>query len=143
MQRKVLVLTSIVEFVFVMLGLFVLGFIDTLTPPENLGFVPNAITGLTTLSGILTALTGFWLTHLYQNNAEPDKNWLKVRLVLSMFLLFISLASVMGALMRLAYAEVWLAYKYSIGGTIVILLLFADVFLLTVMQYMAENYEMK
>jgi 4-hydroxybenzoate polyprenyltransferase len=43
---------------------------------KDITFVPNAVTGLTTFSGILIAAIGFWMLHVYSRLSESSKKWM-------------------------------------------------------------------
>ena len=67
-------------------------------PLEQPEYVPNVVAGCATLSGILAAFTGFWLTHIYSNASEQTKKWLSKRIAVVVPLIGFSLTVVLGGL---------------------------------------------
>ena len=62
--------------------LIAIGIWQTLNEPIiNPDYIPNVITGLTTLSGILTALAGYWLSQEEKPRDKKARKWAKERAV--------------------------------------------------------------
>lgn len=96
-------------------------------PPEN-NFVPNAVTAYTTMTGILTAFVGFWLTHVYSNLKDPEtRKWMSKRIKAIVLVVSIGLLFVMISLSDLVYGHLESAHKTALFGTGLVLLAFIEV----------------
>jgi len=129
-QKAVVVNFVYVEIIWtIAFGLICLfSFIQLKNAPMNISYIPNAITGLTTFSGILTAFVGFWLTR--QNNNPGDKitrKWMREREAAIVLTLVSGLLLVAGGLTSLIYRPIEFAFQVSILGTLIIIWAIGDV----------------
>ena len=111
---------------FVIICLF--SFIQMENAPMNISYIPSAITGLTTFSGILTAFVGFWLTR--QNNNPGDeqtRKWMRAREEVIVLTLVFGLLLIAGGLTSLIYRPIEFAFQVSILGTLIIIWAIGDV----------------
>jgi hypothetical protein len=110
---------------FVIAGL---GFWQTFGEPIiHFDYIPNAITGLTTLSGILTALAGYWLSQIEKPKDKKTKRLAKERSVLIIMTLLSGLLLVAGSLTSLVYRPALFAFQISVLGTLIILWAVVDI----------------
>lgn len=100
-------------------------------PLEQPEYVPNVVAGCATLSGILAAFTGFWLTHIYSNASEQTKKWLSKRIAVVVPLIGFSLTVVLGGLNGLVYDTAEIALRRALFGTDLILLVDFEVSFMT------------
>lgn len=116
------------EIFLLILGILIISSILTSSQPLENSYVPNAITSLTTLTGILAAFIGFWLTHAYSNpKDEESKKWMNGRIKVIVFLVSISLILVGTASTELAYGRLENAFKFANSGTIIVSLVLAEI----------------
>ena len=92
---------------------------------------PNAVTGFATMTGILSAFTGFWLTHLYTTSNDKTKEWLAKRIAIIVFVIGLSLMSVLGSLSELVFGSGESATQRAIFGTDLVLLADLEVVFMT------------
>jgi len=104
-------------------------------------YVPNAVSGLATMSGILTAFIGFWFTFVFSHASEQSKKfiggWRGYRLVALVIALFIGLVSVIGGLSSLVQ-ENYNAFQITLAGTGIILTVLFDVAFLIFVNFLFE-----
>jgi len=101
------------------------------SPIEKPQYVPNFVTGCTTLSGILSAFTGFWLSHIYSDSSEKTKKWLSKRIAFLVFLIGFSLISVFGGSNELLYGTVEASVRDVNLGMVLVLLVDFEVCFMT------------
>ena len=102
-------------------------FAQYLQVPMKSDYVPTAITGLTTLSGILTAFVGFWLSRQENPEDEETRKWMKERSVTIILILVIGLLLVAGGLTSLVYQTLAFAFNVTLLGTLMIVWVVFDV----------------
>ena len=124
-EQKYSALIDIFSLIF---GVVVLrGLNTTVNLPQ---YVPNAVTGLATLSGIFTTFIGFWITYAYLHSNEQAKKyisgWKNYRFALIIFFLFLGLLFILGSITQLVYGN-YNSFQTSLIGTSIILAVLFDV----------------
>lgn len=104
--------------------------ISTLSfPAVHTEFVPQAVTGLATVSGILVASIGFWLNHSLKDVETVPKKWLSVRFIVIILVILFGILSVVGSLTNLVYGDLNNSYHFSIlGVSLIVMVLFEIMF---------------
>ena len=121
------------EIFWIIFGILVSFMVLTDPLPLENNFVPNAVTALTTLAGILTAFIGFWLTHAYSNlKDEKSKKWMSKRIKAIVIAVGLSLIFVTGAPNDLAHGNLQSAYKSALLGTTIIVLALVEIIFIIV-----------
>lgn len=116
------------EAIFLVIAFLSVAIINNIkTPMTNPTFVPSAVTGLTTVSGILTAFIGFWLSNEGKPADAYTKRVMAWRTIAVISILLFSLLLVVSGLAYLVYGSVESAFKLSICGTLFIMLVALDV----------------
>ncbi|MDR2203621.1 MAG: hypothetical protein LBE76_04920 [Nitrososphaerota archaeon] len=82
----------------------------------NLTYVPSAVTGFTTISGIIIAFIGLLISHIYTQERTDRKIWTKYRFLMVIATVFMSMVFVIGGLVKLAEGNLILAYKLASIG---------------------------
>jgi len=93
-------------------------------------YVPNVVTGLATVAGILTAFVGFWIAHIYSNFEIKSKKFLFSRMTKMVAILFFGLLIVVFGLSTMVYGNPRASYAISLLGTAVTILVSIDVLVL-------------
>jgi predicted signal transduction protein with EAL and GGDEF domain len=132
MKRKIFAILSNVPFASFELALIAIAVVmflslrsyGSLTHPE---YVSNAVTGCATMTGVLSAFTGFWLTHIYTNTNAKTKEWLTKRIAIIVVMIGFSLLVILGSLNELVYGNTEIAMQRAIFGTSLILLVDLEV----------------
>lgn len=98
----------------------------------NQSNVPNVVTGLAAVAGILTAFVGFWIVHLYSQETDfGNKLFLFRRMVGMISVLFGGLFFVILGLVLMAVTSTLLvSFVFSVIGITIIVLVAVDVLLL-------------
>lgn len=104
--------------------------------PMKLDYVPNAITGLTTLSGILTAFVGVWLSRQENPGDEETRKWMQERSVSIILVIVTGLLLVAGGLSSLVYQSLEFAFQVTMIGTLMVVWTVFDVLLFQVFSCM-------
>ncbi len=117
---------DIIVFVMaIIVGLGILSYPITYPTPRT-DYIPNAVTGLTTLSGILIAFIGLWLSRIYAQPQFEKKIWTIYRLLISIAVVFNGLIFVMIGVHQLVFGSLLLAYESALFGTMLMALLLFD-----------------
>jgi peptidoglycan biosynthesis protein MviN/MurJ (putative lipid II flippase) len=95
--------------------------------PMKSDYVPTAMTGLTTLSGILSAFVGVWLSRQENPSDEKTRKWMKERSVSIIAVLVFGLLFVAGGLTSLVYQTLAFAFNVTVLGTLMIVWVVVDV----------------
>ena len=111
------IVLSIIYFVIAGVGFWQ----SSAEPVIHLDYIPNAITGFTTLSGILTALAGYWLSREEKPSDKKMRKLAKERALTIISALVIGLLLVAGGLSSLVYRPPLFAFDLSVLGTLIIL----------------------
>lgn len=116
------------EIFWIILGvLFVFEVLRSPSPSED-NFIPNAVTGLTTMLGILTGFIGFLLNYTYSNLKDNEiKKWLSKRIKAIVFVVCVGLTFAFGSFSDLVYGRLESAYKTASIGAGIIFLAFAEI----------------
>jgi len=96
-------------------------------PPENPNFVPNAINGLATISGILTAFTGYLITYIIPRIPDTPKIWIGKRIAVILCSIAFGLLFVIGGLTELVYGSMKESYISALFGTMWLTIVFFEV----------------
>jgi uncharacterized membrane protein len=121
------------ELAVVVIGVFLIFYSIFYSPTfKNPVNIPNAVTGFATMTGILSAFTGFWINHLYANSDDKIKEWLNPRIGVIVFVVGLSLLCILGSLTSLVYRDAETAMKTAVFGTYLIFLVELEVVFLTV-----------
>jgi hypothetical protein len=102
-------------------------FMQYLQVPMRFEYIPSAVTGFTTLSGILTAFVGFWLSRQENPGDDETRKWMQERSVTIILVLVMGLLLVAGGLSSLVYQSLAFAFQLSILGTLIIIWAVFDV----------------
>ena len=94
-------------------------------------YVPNAVTGFATASGVLAAFTGFWLTHIYGNASQQTKKWLLKRIAVLVPLIGFCLLIVFGGLYQLVFGSIEQAMAEASLGTALLIVVDFEVSYMT------------
>ena len=97
-------------------------------PLENPDFVPSAVNGLATMSGILTAFTGYLLTYLIPRIPDTPKAWISKRIIAILFAMFCGLLGVILGLSQLVFGSLEGSYNSALYGTFLIFVASFEVF---------------
>lgn len=121
------------EFIYFDIAFIIIGclmVISTLSfPAVHTEFVPQAVTGLATVSGILVASIGFWLNHSLKDVETVPKKWLSVRFIVIILVILFGILSVVGSLTNLVYGDLNNSYHFSIlGVSLIVMVLFEIMF---------------
>jgi uncharacterized membrane protein len=101
-------------------------------PLDHPEYVPNAVTGLTTLSGILAAFSGFWLIHIYSTALEQTKKWLSKRIAVIVPLIGLCLLAISGSLSELVYGTLESAMQRASFALLLMVLVDFEICFMTV-----------
>jgi ABC-type Fe3+-siderophore transport system permease subunit len=93
-------------------------------------YVPNVVTGFTTISGIIIAFIGLLISNRYTQKQADQQIWTKNRFLGIIAAVFLSIVLVISGLFMLANGDLALAYKLSSMGTALIFWLLFDVAML-------------
>lgn len=96
-------------------------------PPKNPNFVPNAVNGLVTISGIMTALIGYLITYLIPRIPDTPKVWIGKRITVVLLSIAFGLLFVINGLHELVVGSMDGSYKSALFGTILLILTFVEV----------------
>lgn len=117
-----------IEIFLIIFGIVMLFLIPNNPPPPENNFVPNAVTGYTTMAGILTAFIGFWLTHAYSNiKNEETKKWMSKRVKAIVVVVGFGLLFIGGSFLDLVYGRLESAYKTALFGIAIIVVAFMEI----------------
>jgi len=117
-----------IELFVIALGFFITFGIASSPTPTEPNFVPNAVTGLTTIAGVLTAFIGFWLIYAYSHvNDEASKKWLSKRIKVVVLVIGFSLLFIVGSFTDLVYGRLESAYKTALFGTAMLMLVLNEI----------------
>jgi hypothetical protein len=106
----------------------ILSFIQYRQVPIRIEYIPNAVTGFTTLSGILTAFVGFWVARQHENPGDEEtRKWMQERSITMITVIVVGLLIVAGGLSSLVYQSLEFALQLSILGTLMIIWAASDV----------------
>ena len=95
---------------------------------ENPDFVPNAVNGLATMSGIMTAFTGYLLTYLIPRIPDTPKAWISKRIIAVLISMIVGLLSVILGLSELVFGSLKESYNSALYGTFLIFVASFEVF---------------
>jgi hypothetical protein len=116
------------ELVFFGLFLFLIIFSSSPNPQlDNPEYVPDAVTGIATIGGTITAFTGYLLSHLLKRIKDTPKKWIGKRVVVIVILLGFGLIFLMFGFQELVYGSLQGAYNGATFGVVLILLAFFEV----------------
>jgi hypothetical protein len=105
----------------------------------QLEYVPNAVTGFTTISGIIIAFVGLLVFHMYTQERADRKIWTNMRFLMVIATVFASIMFVIGGLVQLANGELIWAYNLASIGTISTFFLFFDVAIMMFVDLMKDE----
>src|SRR4030067_2250745 len=98
-----------------------LSFIQYQQVPMRLDYIPSAVTGFPTLSGILTAFVGFWVSRQGTPADEKTRKWMQEREVTIILIITSGLLLVAGGLSFLGFQSLTFAFPLSILGTLMVI----------------------
>lgn len=102
------------------------------TRPINTIYIPNAVTGLATLSGILVVSIGFWLNYIMQGKTDFEEKWLGKRILVIVLLIALGLVLILDSVVGLVRKSLFESYTFAIFGTFIIILVLLEVIFLVV-----------
>ncbi len=111
-------------------------------PIKNPDYVPNAITGLATMSGIMTAFTGYLITYIIERLTDTPKEWLSKRIIVVVFSMGIGLLFVMIGLSQLVFGSMETAYYGTMFGTILVILPFFEIMFMVIVKELTQITDM-
>jgi hypothetical protein len=135
---KVTLLNFIEFFLVIVLSVFLVIFVLFPGDQNHPEFIPNAISGLTTMSGILTAFVGYWLVHFFNSTDGKNKILFKRRLVVIIISIFIGLLAVVSSSLYLVYENSEGAFTLAISGLAIILCTVIEIFLIILALYFPQ-----
>ena len=107
--------------IFIFFGFLVVMFL-VYTPQYEMSNVPIAVSGLTTISGILVAFVGFSLTHAYSSHDNYQfRRWFKRRVTIITLPVIIGLMFIASAYICLVQNQLSLSFKFASTGFFLIL----------------------
>jgi len=122
-----------VEIFWIIFGILLLFMVLTNPLPLENNFVPNAVTGFTTMAGILAAFIGFWLTHAYSNLKDKEsRKWMGRRIKAIVIAVSLGLLFVVGASNDLAHGNLQGAYEFAMLGTTIIVVVLIEIMFIIV-----------
>lgn len=110
---------------------------------KNLNFVSDAINGFVTMSGILTAFTGYLITHLIPRLKDTPKKWIGKRIAVIIVAIAFGLVFVMLGLAGLVFGSLEGAYNTALFGTFLIILVFFEVMFMVVIREMEQTTNLR
>lgn len=121
------------QFIYFDIAFIIIGSLLVITvlslPTVHTEFVPQAVTGLATVSGILVATIGFWLNHSLKDVETLPKKWLSVRFIVIILVILFGIISVVGSLTNMVYGDLNSSYHFSIlGVSLIVMVLFEIMF---------------
>ena len=131
-----------IETILVLLFFVILFGISSNPPPENPEFVPDAVNGIATVSGILTAFTGYLISFIIPNLPDTPKKWLSLRIISVIIILAFGLLFVMIGFSELVFGSMEGAYKSALFGTSLTLLAFFEVMFMVVIRESEQTTNM-
>ena len=95
--------------------------------PSNYTFVPNVVTGLSTLSGVLSAFGLYWLSQKFANKktSRKDLSWYRIRLIVT--LIFLGFIFLTISYSDLLFGNLNLSWREAFMGTDFIILALFDI----------------
>lgn len=120
---------KLIDAVFLVFGVIMIIVVATNPLPEdlNLRYVPDAVKGLTTLTGILVAFMGFTITYTYSRSEIPEfRNWMRSRVPYALFLIGVTILIIVGAYTDLVHSRLAQSYMMIQLSVLIISILFAD-----------------
>lgn len=107
------------EVIIIIVGsLWIIYAIFFASTPSTMTYVPNVITSFATLSGILTAFIGFWLTQTYLSTKKvAEKKWIRARIKVIAIIIAYGQILIWISITRLLYEEFEYALIFGYSGT--------------------------
>ena len=96
-------------------------------PPENPQFIPDAMSGFATISGVLSALTGYLITYIIGHRGDTPKAWLSRRITIVIVVIAFGLLLVLSGFSQLVFGNIEQAYNIALVGTLLLILVFLEV----------------
>jgi hypothetical protein len=108
-------------------------------PPENPDFVPNAVNGLVTMSGIMTALTGYLITYIIPRLQTTPKLWISKRIIVVLCSIALGLCFVVSGLSDLVFGSMEGSYEWALFGTFLLMLAFFEVMFMVIVAELEQT----
>ena len=102
--------------------------------PKSYTYVPNVITGLSTLSGIITAFSIFWITYSQSNKSKKFKEHMQTRLLLIVGGIGGGLLWIWISYIDLLYSRLDIAWKENLFGSYIIVIAFIELIYLSILR---------
>jgi len=106
---------------------------------ENPDTVPDAVSGLVTMSGIMTAFTGYLLTYLIPRIPDTPKAWISKRIIAVLISMIVGLLSVILGLSELVFGSLKESYNSALFGTFLLMVASFEVFFMVLFREMVQT----
>ena len=117
-----------VDIVTMIFGVSLVLGVITFPAPKRLDYVPDAVKGLTSLSGVLVGFIGFCVTYFYSNiESKKIKKWLMSRIIAFVLIIGIGLMFIMNSYQEMVLFDNLVAsYKWVWSGSVILIILFLN-----------------
>jgi hypothetical protein len=95
--------------------------------PKQEQYIPNAVTGLATVSSLLVASISFWLNRSIHEISQYPIKWMSIRLMVIGVAIVFGILILMLGLSQLVYGTLGNAYDAALWGTLIIIFTFLEV----------------